>query len=116
MKKLIPVVLAGFAGAAMAGDDIAVYSTDDYCDLKVNKASIADKQYAKAYSDKLGQTPSKKLCNQINAEKKVAENKKAKKKWNYAFNKPYRNSTRRLSQKTIAKLRAAGIDSTELQF
>lgn len=111
MKKLVPVMLAGFATIAAAGDTV-VYTSDEYCALDEKARTQVDDQHVKAYAKKLGFEHSADFCkslNKENKEEKMAKAYNAKAKWNYAFNKSERGSVRRLPARTVAKLKKAKI-------
>ncbi|WP_196139010.1 hypothetical protein [Aliikangiella sp. G2MR2-5] len=113
MKKLIPVALVVFSGLAVAGEDV-VYTSDEYCAKQGVSQTKHDKQYLKAYSEKLGFEHSKRFCREVNKDNRIAQSNRKDRKWEYAFNKPYRGSAIRLSKRQIEKLKAAGVDFSNI--
>lgn len=93
------VLLSNHAFAADADDEV-VYSTEGYC-LLSNEGVEPD--YLRAYANKLGTTPSKKVCKSF--KEIVAEARPAN--WDYPQGKAYPGSVVRLTPNQIKLLKAA---------
>jgi hypothetical protein len=105
MKKSLILLLATgvlLSNSVLASDtdDEVVYSTEGYC-LLANEGIAPD--YLRAYSKKLGATPSKKVCNSF--KEIVTESRPAN--WDFPQGKPYPGSIVRLSAAQIKLLKAA---------
>lgn len=105
MKKSLILLLATgvlLSNSVLASDtdDEVVYSTEGYC-LLANEGIAPD--YLRAYSKKLGATPSKKVCNSF--KEIVAESRPTN--WDFPQGKPYPGSIVRLSAAQIKLLKAA---------
>ena len=105
MKKSLILLLA--TGVLLSNnvfaenaDDEVVYSTEGYC-LLSNEGVAPD--YLRAYANKLGTTPSKKVCNSF--KEIVAETRPAE--WDYPQGRPYPGSLVRLSASQIKLLKVA---------
>lgn len=113
MKKFAAILLVGSSAAVFAADTVE-YSIGEYCALKATeKGSTIQKNYVKAYQEKLGFRPTPEQCLEIKQLKFIAF-KPFKKEWNYFQNKPYKGSAIRLSPNQVKMLRAAKVKSSEL--
>lgn len=105
MKKSLILLLA--TGVLLSNhvlasdaDDEVVYSTEGYC-LLANEGVAPD--YLRAYSKKLGSTPSKKVCTSF--KEIVSESRPAD--WDFPQGKAYPGSVIRLSPTQIKLMKAA---------
>ncbi|EGM76913.1 hypothetical protein Rhein_3150 [Rheinheimera sp. A13L] len=98
-KICVALFCLGTASATVAAEEV-VYSTEGYCVL-ANEG--VDSRMLDAYAKKLGDAPSKKVCNAF--KEVVAETRP--KAWDYPMGKPYPGSAIRLSEKQIEAIKAA---------
>ena len=113
MKKFAAILLVGSSAAVFAADTVE-YSIEEYCALKATeKGSIIQKNYVKAYQNKLGFKPTRADCREVKNLKYIVF-KPYKNDWDFFQNKPYRGSAIRLSSSQVKKPRAAKVKDYEL--
>jgi len=112
MKKVIPLILIGFASVASYASESQVFTSDEYCAIQKDKVSILNKQYTKVYAQRLGETPSPLSCRNIN-KRNLKNTGEYTNNWNYKFNRPLRGSVIRLSPRTVKKLRDNNLQGHE---
>lgn len=103
MKTIKKICIAFFClgtVSAAAAEEEVIYSTEGYCVLS-NEG--VDGRMLAAYAKKLGDEPSKTVCN---AFKEVVIASRPK-EWDYPMGKPYPGSIVRLSPSQIAAIKAA---------
>lgn len=98
-KICVALLCLGTTFATVAEEEV-VYSTEGYCVLANEDV---DSRMLEAYAKKLGDAPSKKVCNAF--KDVVAETRP--KEWDYPMGKPYPGSAIRLSKKQIEAIKAA---------
>ncbi|RVT48253.1 hypothetical protein EMM73_02885 [Rheinheimera sediminis] len=98
-KICVVLFCLGTASASVAEEEV-LYSTEGYCVL-ANEG--VDSRMLTAYAKKLGNTPSKKVCNAF--KEVVAETRP--KAWDYPMGRPYPGSAIRLSESQIEAIKAA---------
>jgi len=115
MKKLATAVCFTFVGLssfASAGE-YTVYSSSEFCSLERTKSTQLDDRYLKAYAKKLGSTPTRQLCQEIQNEQ-YSHTVVADSKWNYFQNKPYKGSIFRLSNNAVILLQTGDVEARHL--